>query len=836
MESKQNLINMLRIYTANNTPCVIGCDLENANRYCILQDNKVTAEYRTLDDAIFDMNDDAEIVKLPMLLFTGLCLIRLVSPQQCITDLRVGQYFYTPVNGTDIKDVLNEIFDIIEEGHSIHGSDYRPLLFIAHNMSYEINAFRYNTDILKRFTAEVIATGRYNFKGISWKIGRDTVAVFRDSKLLCPVGSRSLKKASESLPQELRKMSDFSDDFDWDTDTVTEEYIEYNKYDCIATIGVYMQQLILHNAEVGESVDILKTYTDGYRANLLPMTETSINKFVTSWLGMDYMKSQTDALIGNYLDQMADKPSHNTKNIVGRLKDAKTPVNYSAIDKTVKFYSQGKGLKINPKDEDDFKFMYKSAHGGMIISNPKYIYQPQGKSIAYDISSSYPSVAWSHYFPCGVWKKLTDFRHLNKDILNWAKEFNSNPLKMASLPHWSIGGRDIPSPSSAVLKVKIRHCRAISEMTPFAIGKSMADVKGLRQYCGKMTSCEEAVIYITREDFIIFLNFYTCDWEIIEALQYNLAPMPMFIYVRFIISFKQKYYFKKAMKYCEKGKKFDEETKAFCVSQNVYREFDTANEGVAYYKGILAQAKSRLNSQYGITYQTPLPMRYKVQNGDIVQDVPKYKNKSLNIYPIGMYIAQYGRINAMCYFQYMTRIKKHKWLYMHTDSIKFLYDDYIAIDTETYNIAINGWKECRPKLEGTGIFDHDADYDAICTMGNGRVCFIEDIDGEHIFGSSFTGIDIERVDTIRKLFTDDIGKKRVDMPLDAFHEICEMLQPNSYFSEQETGKTTVNHRYDDIQLSTGVRSFGTITETDFTVLADDVNANQQTFEWIAKFR
>lgn len=650
--------------------------------------------------------------------------------------------FYTLVMGWDLAQFLMDLMECLEDFET-------PTLFIAHNHNYELDCYFNQMDMsFGKYQIDCIAKSSHNILNLSYKIGKQTVAIFRDSKLLYPSGQRALKKITEKAPSNIKKLDGA---YDYGQQTLTKEdcypkdnELEYNYVDCLGTLWAYANAFAINETYI-DTLPILWNTTNHFEPNLLPLTQTGIANKIATCMNMFNIIEE---------EKQKKRPSYRSYKLI----EDTFSHNWQAFQKNAKKLAS----KLNIPNEEMYSFFRKACGGGIITYRADYRDCPCENVMTFDLSSAYPYTITAKYFPYSNWEWVDEkhFDYMIKRAKLNAWDIINRPEAVQS-EHLLFSGVDGKSPKSWTGYVKLKGVKAKTPIYIMPTSK-IYNARNMNSISQKLYSMDEGCIYTSYEDLCLYIALYDIEnIEILQALSYTMRPMPKYWSGRFNACYNEKARLKKIK-----------------------------DEYPIDYKN----AKARLNAMYGLTYMNTLRPVYVYEDRELNMDTAEYKTDSIVVYPLGAYISQWNRVNIVCGLCYALN-KGHCPIYIHTDSMKFndLYDKDFMND---YNKFLDTVEFVNPSMQGTGTFDYEDDnhFAKACVFGNGKIIGIGFDDNLHV---TWTGVSSKY---IKKLYD----------PKDSFYKNCTKLADLSITGD--IGKTSTDYSRSGIYLEDiGVYTFGVIT-------------------------
>jgi hypothetical protein len=303
---------------------------------------------------------------------------------------------------------------------------------------------------------------------------------------------------------------------------------------------------------------------------------------------------------------------------------------------------------------------------------------------SYDFTSSYPYVMVTHKYPSNEFKKC--YIKTKDDLL---KDF------------------------AYLLVVKFKNVKS-NYFNNFISASKCENIKNAKYDNGRIISADEFIMTITDIDFKLYLDAYSCDYEIIESYysRYNYLPKQ---FIDFIL---EKYVNKTKFKNVE-GKELDYQLE-----------------------------KAKFNSLYGmsvtntirdkITFDTEGWHQEELTNDEIQTALFKDKKQCFLSFAYGVWVTAYARNNLL-----KNVMKLDEYVaYCDTDSIKLLegYDEKVITEynefvkrkiryvSKTLDIPIEKFEPSDSKgiKHMLGLFESDGSYEEFITQGAKKYAVKED--------------------------------------------------------------------------------------------------------------
>lgn len=363
-------------------------------------------------------------------------------------------------------------------------------------------------------------------------------------------------------------------------------------------------------------------------------------------------------------------------------KTGKYTVEYEKFDKKgkLKTYKKTKNKnkelmhKLFPKDKTSYdtimNYLYR---GGYTHANSENVGEIHKDVMHIDFTSSYPAVLLHNYYPMTEFKRINDYKNINKYIEN----------------------------NCCIIKVKFTDIKSKTSITFDSISKAFYyDKKSTIDDNGRLFKSREYVTYLTELDYLIYKNVYT--WNKMEILDFWISDkgeLPEYVTKVIIDAYKEK----------SKIKKYGDSKGKDKIKYEYFKRF--------------------VNSIYGC-------MCTKINDLDIVYNNGIYIDSPTNKswYEIvdasilspywGIWCTAHARYNLFdLIIKLINRNETHLYIYSDTDSHFILKNDFIVnyIDEWNNKIAkIN--KKFDELLDDLGTFDieHSKGITRFKTLGAKR--------------------------------------------------------------------------------------------------------------------
>ena len=346
--------------------------------------------------------------------------------------------------------------------------------------------------------------------------------------------------------------------------------------------------------------------------------------------------------------------------------------------KLQQFYSKSENKDtlwdINP-DEDVYDLINDSFMGGITTSNPRYTGLELKKVHSYDISSSYPFVMLSEFFP--YYMKKADCKTISelKEHSHFIARIAFDTINSKYEWGWVAASR---------------------------FSRYDAEPIKTRLWNGKVLSMNCGVITLNDVDLENFISCYTFEgYKILDCCVCDGSSKLPKCYIDTI-----KFY---------AGAKFR--------SKKRYKENPTYENYLT-----MCLAKQDFNSIYGMCVQKICPTKYEIDDFGIWKEIDlpykKTKKHQKRSFLFGTYITAYARRNLL---KAITTNCECNFVYCDTDSIKFVGKNEF-VDTN----GILKEYEDDEELYGLGRFEYEGYYQQFITFGakkyaykkNGKTDFV----------------------------------------------------------------------------------------------------------------
>lgn len=399
-------------------------------------------------------------------------------------------------------------------------------------------------------------------------------------------------------------------------------------------------------------------------------------------------------------------------------------------------------------DEKFYKYCINATHGGQQVVNPCTQYKIVNNAVSLDISSAHPYQALTRYYPCNV-KQCTIFDNHIKDIKTIIPKIYKNPNILMKPQIFTKSGifkvtfynlkckrfqnnNIIPTLSTARVNTSDILNKIVdgARLTVNEINK----IDKIVPINGKVLTCKELTIVLTKEDILNTLLFYECDKiTIIDGYEYSMIPQTELI----------KNMFKKRIDAKQFYKKLDINN----ISESDMNKYMYYDDIELYKKGHLSKEKVEdsynkrckpdLNGLFGIIYQNNIRDDFYIEDNEIKKaemDIESYiydiKNKK-QLKPIfhiltGGYIAQYTVLEQSCMILHAI---KNDTIIINglTDSIKIINNSNNLQDFENKINKIldniNGINDEIMNTYGIGIVENENEKDGIIHYYKKMACY-----------------------------------------------------------------------------------------------------------------
>ena len=311
---------------------------------------------------------------------------------------------------------------------------------------------------------------------------------------------------------------------------------------------------------------------------------------------------------------------------------------------------------------------------------------------SYDFTSSYPYVMVTHRYP--------------------SSEFKACRIRKRE---------DISRYFAYIFVVKFKNIKS-KYFTSYISQSNCRNIVGGRYDNGRIIQADELEMTLTDVDFLLILDMYNCEYEILESYysKYNYLPKQ---FIDFIL---EKY-----------------------VNKTKYK--NVSSKELEYIK-----EKNKFNSLYGMSVtntirdkviydnESKLWHTEELTNNEIVDMLQKEKTKSFLSFAYGVWVTAYARNNLL-----RNVIKCDDYVvYCDTDSMKLTkgYDEKVIEDYNIYvenkikfvsnllEIPIEKFMptDSKGKKHMLGVFEKDAEYTEFITHGAKKYAFVEKIKNKEL--------------------------------------------------------------------------------------------------------
>jgi hypothetical protein len=387
--------------------------------------------------------------------------------------------------------------------------------------------------------------------------------------------------------------------------------------------------------------------------------------------------------------------------------------------------------------------------GGFVRANRYMLFKTFKNVGSIDIASSYPTQMKHRFYPINfkicendLYNKLLELIKYNDKYIEEKRKSNHNIFNTYNgLENWFFKTRKRPFQYYFVadielINIKVKSFKNNNEVPLISLHKTINnDSNKLDKYFkvdnGRIIQSHYLRLTVTNIDLFLISLFYDFEIKNCKALIYTNEAQKLNNYVLNSIDFyaEQKVIFKDLLKKTStnlptKKDFYSKRFNKYILEENILNQYETfsSEEKIEFISKQLALSKARLNAQYGINVQSPLPPKitYNINTNEWKQEEQNYVTPRtlLRNYSDGVFIVAYARLHLMI-MTYLIMIHTNSTvLYWDTDSIKYVNDNDKVLDYVTYFNKCLSFIWCTEKNFNFGLFDFEGTYDYFSTGGS----------------------------------------------------------------------------------------------------------------------